>query len=110
MKKSTYRSFEGENLSGIIEESKEQLILLIFTMEWLGINSMLESFLYDLIEDKRGISIYQIDVEKHDHLAAEMGISNFPSTLFLKNKEVVDSFAGLISKKKISLKLDRHTH
>lgn len=108
-KKSTYRSFTGKDLSGILAESKGRLILLIFTMEWLGINSMLEAFLLDLMEDRKGISIYQIDVEKNDHLAVEMGVSDFPHTLFLKNKEVIDSFVGLISKKKISLKLDLHT-
>lgn len=75
-------------------------------MEWLGINSMLETMLLDLIEDRDGIRIYQIDVEQSDHLAAEMGIREFPTTILIRNSEIVQRFQGLISKKKLGHLLD----
>lgn len=44
------------------------------------------------------ITVGKCDVEENDELAAEFGIRNIPTIVFIKGGEVVDKVVGAVSK------------
>jgi thioredoxin 1 len=52
------------------------------------------------------IVVGKCDVEDNEELAAEYGIRNIPTILFIKNGEVVDKIVGAQSKAKFEEKFE----
>ena len=50
--------------------------------------------------------VAKCNVDDCEDLAAQYGIRNVPSLLFIKNGQVVDRTAGLVSKAEIAAKID----
>ena len=52
------------------------------------------------------IVVGKCDVEESEDLAAQFGIRNIPTVIFLKNGEVVDKLVGAVSKQKFEEKFE----
>lgn len=88
--------------------SDRQLVVVVFYAPWAGSYELLNGFLQILQVKIPNMSIERINIEKHPEVAAKMRISNVPTTVLFRNHEVVDMFAGAISRKKLAARLVPH--
>ena len=74
-------------------------LVVDFWATWCGPCRMVAPIISELAEEYDGkIVVGKCDVEENDDLAAEFGIRNIPTILFIKNGEVVDKLVGAVSK------------
>jgi len=74
-------------------------LVVDFWATWCGPCRMVAPIISELAEKYDGkIVVGKCDVEENDDLAAEFGIRNIPTILFIKNGEVVDKLVGAVSK------------
>jgi len=74
-------------------------LVVDFWATWCGPCRMVAPIISELAEKYDGkIVVGKCDVEENDDLAAEYGIRNIPTILFIKNGEVVDKLVGAVSK------------
>lgn len=99
-----YRLFEGNSMSPIISESEENPVVLLFTAEWLGSAHILETFFQELAPDYPNLVIYKIDVDSNQELPTQFGVSQVPTTVFLRDGEIREYVPGVLSKRKLRLK------
>ena len=79
-----------------------QPLVVDFWATWCGPCRMIAPIVEELAKEYDGkIAVGKCDVEENDELAAEYGIRNIPTILFIKNGEVVDKLVGAAPKAKI---------
>lgn len=89
------------------EELKNgQLPLVVdFWATWCGPCRMIAPIVSELATEYDGkINVGKCDVEEGDEIAAEFGIRNIPTIIFIKNGQVVDKVVGAVSKAKLDEK------
>lgn len=91
-------------MSPIISESEENPVVLLFTAEWLGSAHILETFFQELAPDYPNLVIYKIDVDSNQELPTQFGVSQVPTTVFLRDGEIREYVPGVLSKRKLRLK------
>jgi thioredoxin 1 len=98
--------FEENNISPIIEESEKKPVVVLFSAEWLGSAHILETFLNEIAEEVPNLALYKIDVDQNQALTEQFGISQVPTTVFLRNGEIKDFLLGIMSKRRLKEHLD----
>ncbi|MBR1414451.1 MAG: thioredoxin [Prevotella sp.] len=85
-----------------------QLPLVIdFWATWCGPCRMVAPIIAEMAQKYDGkVVVGKCDVEESEDLAAEFGIRNIPTVLFLKNGEVVDKLVGAVPKAKFEEKFE----
>lgn len=82
-------------------------VIICFGATWSGNGEMLFNMLQDLDDEfKEQVDVCLADVEDNRELAEQYGISEVPTTLIINNGEVVDFFAGMLSKGRIRRKIE----
>jgi len=98
-----------ENFQTEVVQSQKP-ILVDFWAEWCGPCKMLAPILDEIAQEYDGKArIGKVDIDQHQGLAAQFGISAIPTLLLFKNGEVVDQLRGLRSKRDLKACLDRVT-
>ena len=85
-----------------------QLPLVIdFWATWCGPCRMVAPIIAEMAQKYDGkVVVGKCDVEESEDLAAEFGIRNIPTVLFLKNGEVVEKLVGAVPKAKFEEKFE----
>ena len=80
-------------------------LVVDFWATWCGPCRMVSPIISKMAEKYDGkITVGKCDVEDNEELAAEFGIRNIPTILFIKNGEVVDKIVGAQSEAKFDEK------
>ena len=80
-------------------------LVVDFWATWCGPCRMVSPIISKMAEKYDGqIIVGKCDVEDNEELAAEFGIRNIPTILFIKNGEVVDKIVGAQSEAKFDEK------
>jgi len=84
------------NLNEII--NSQENVLIDFYAEWCEPCKILGPILKSVKDDLGNeIRIVKIDVDKHQSLAAKMGVRGVPSMFFYKNGKLLKSLSGVLT-------------
>lgn len=86
-----------DNFSEIVNAGKP--VMIDFWATWCGPCRRVAPVIEQLAQEYEGKAIVgKVDVEEQDELAAQFGIRNIPTVLFLQNGKVVDKVVGAMAK------------
>lgn len=80
----------------IIENNKDQLIIIDMFADWCNPCKTL-ALILEKLEPKFPLVIFKkINIEENEDISNYYNITALPTLLFIKNKEVIHSFCGLV--------------
>ena len=91
-----YESYKNGSLPLVID----------FWATWCGPCRMVAPIIEELANEYDGkVTVGKCDVEEADDIAAEFGIRNIPTIVFMKDGKILDQIVGAASKSKIEEKI-----
>ena len=91
-----YESYKNGSLPLVID----------FWATWCGPCRMVAPIIEELANEYDGkVTVGKCDVEEADDIAAEFGIRNIPTIVFMKDGKILDNIVGAASKSKIEEKI-----
>ena len=91
-----YESYKNGSLPLVID----------FWATWCGPCRMVAPIIEELANEYDGkVTVGKCDVEEADGIAAEFGIRNIPTIVFMKDGKILDKIVGAASKSKIEEKI-----
>ncbi len=87
----------------------DKLVVIDFWAEWCGPCKMIGPIMDQLAQEyKETVVVGKVDVDNNDDATSRYGIRNIPTTIFIKNGEVVDKIVGAGTKKSFVEKITKH--
>ena len=87
----------NENFESL--KNGQQPLVVDFWATWCGPCRMISPIISELAKEYDGkIAVGKCDVEENEELAADFGIRNIPTIIFMKGGEVVDKVVGAVAK------------
>ena len=81
-------------------------LVIDFWATWCGPCRMVAPIIEELANEYDGkVTIGKCDVEEADDIAAEFGIRNIPTIVFMQDGKIIDKIVGAASKSKIEEKV-----
>ena len=100
--------FTEENFESTALKS-DKLVMVDFWAEWCGPCRMVGPHVEELSKEYEGKAVVgKVNVDLHGCIAAQFGVRNIPTIVFLKNGELVDKVVGAVPKDQLADKLDAH--
>ena len=98
--------FTEENFESLAVKS-DKLVMIDFWAEWCGPCRMVGPLVDELADEYDGKALVgKVNVDLHGGIAAQFGVRNIPTIIFLKNGELVDKVVGAVPKDQLIEKLD----
>jgi len=98
--------FTEENFESLAVKS-DKLVMIDFWAEWCGPCRMVGPLVDELANEYDGKALVgKVNVDIHGGIAAQFGVRNIPTIIFLKNGELVDKVVGAVPKDQLIEKLD----
>ena len=87
----------NENFESL--KNGQQPLVVDFWATWCGPCRMISPVISELAKEYDGkIAVGKCDVEENEDLAADFGIRNIPTIIFMKEGEIVDKVVGAVAK------------
>ena len=87
----------------------DKLVVIDFWAEWCGPCKMVGPIIDQLSEEYKETAVVgKVDVDNNDDATSKYGIRNIPTTIFIKNGEIVDKVVGAGSKKTFVEKIEKY--
>ena len=100
--------FTEENFESLALKS-DKLVMVDFWAEWCGPCRMVGPLVEELSKEYDGKAVVgKVNVDLQGSIAAQFGVRNIPTIVFLKNGELVDKVVGAVPKDQLAEKLDTH--
>ena len=95
----------SENFESL--KNGQKPLVIDFWATWCGPCRMVAPIISEMAEKYDGkIVVGKCDVEECEDLAAEFGIRNIPTVIFIKDGEIVDKLVGAAAKQKFEEKFE----
>lgn len=89
-----------EEFEDIVLKNKGKVII-DFHAVWCGPCRMLTPILESIAEENEDITVYSINVDENQDLAAEYSVSSIPTIILMNNGSTLNTLIGLRSKEDI---------
>ena len=98
--------FTEENFETLALKS-DKVVMVDFWAEWCGPWRKVGPHVDTLADENDGKAVIgKVNVDLHGSIAAQYGVRNIPTIVFLKNGELVDKVVGAVPKEQLAEKLD----
>ena len=85
---------------------KDQATVLVFGAAWSGNSEIMNSIASRVsAEFSPDVKFFKVDIEKDIEVSTFFGVHNVPTTIMLKDGEIIDVTRGLLSASKLRVKV-----
>lgn len=95
-------------LQEILEPSQQQLVVAMAVTRWSAGAIITGDQVEEFVKTHDNVTSLQFDIEENPELLRYFRIGQVPTVIVLKNREVVDVISGLINKKRLFNRLNKH--
>jgi len=94
----------------VIEESKNQPVLVDFWAPWCGPCKQLTPILEKAVKAAKGkVKLVKLNIDEHPAIPGQMGIQSIPAVIAFSNGQPVDGFMGALPESQVIAFLERLT-
>jgi len=97
-------------IKDVIEESKQQPVLVDFWAPWCGPCKQLTPVLEKAVKAAKGkVKLVKMNIDEHPAIPGQMGIQSIPAVIAFSNGQPVDGFMGALPESQVVAFLERLT-
>jgi putative thioredoxin len=106
VKETTTQAF----MKDVIEDSKQQPVLVDFWAPWCGPCKQLTPVLEKAVKAAKGkVKLAKLNIDEHPAIPGQMGIQSIPAVIAFSNGQPVDGFMGALPESQVIAFLERLT-